>query len=315
MDYKIIRNALSPNEIEMARSCIDKQTMDYGKMRSFIDQTMLQAYNKHLGSSIVYSKFRVSNNNNSTDAGGFHRDVHLTHTNTIPIPVYTCLAYLDKTVMELIPQSNTRQTMTYYEAITTYGSAIRIELHPGDLLIFHSSLIHRGIFTEQLENRRLIQVFNCFLSPSEYQTYSPLIMDVEGDDTFGWLTKLLFKSSITGAIPNLFGYLNAATGYGGRVSSVPEQYTLFSGDGLCKRTTSLDVQPTNLYYIRRPLITLPPHFKAEYKYAKYNQQFYLYLFVLVIVICAIMYGGYKSVYALIPLLQPIRKRKSKRADK
>mgnify|MGYP006139919109 FL=1 len=44
--------------------------------------------NKKLNMNLDYFKYRVSNNNNSSDAGSFHRDIH----SYAGVPeIYTCL--------------------------------------------------------------------------------------------------------------------------------------------------------------------------------------------------------------------------------
>ena len=60
-----------------------------------------------------YIKYRVSNSNNSSDAGAFHRDIH-TYNETQPI--YTCLAYLDESMLEIIPKSHKQLCISYLPA-------------------------------------------------------------------------------------------------------------------------------------------------------------------------------------------------------
>lgn len=305
IEYKIFRNALQGYEIEQARGCIQGDMLDYVAMKAFIEQTMLPTVNATLHSNIVYSKFRVSNNNNSVDAGAFHRDTMPVREGQSLIPVYTCLSYLDTTVMELIPGTHTNTHMSYAEALVTYPKSIRITLNPGDILIFNSSLIHRGVFTERLPQRRLIQVFNCFLNYEDFRLYSTKVMDVKGDETYSAFTSALFRYSFTEGLPNLFGYLNAATGGGSPPSCVPSKIDYFSSEGLCSRSeVGVRVQKINRYYINVHLATLPDDCRADYKYAKYNRQFYLYFALLLLVVAVVSYGAYKWV----PLIASVARR-------
>ena len=63
---------------------------------------MISKVNLLTNMDLDYIKYRVSNSNNSSDAGAFHRDIH-TYDKTQPI--YTCLAYLDESMLEIIPKS------------------------------------------------------------------------------------------------------------------------------------------------------------------------------------------------------------------
>ena len=290
--FIVLKDVLKKSDIEKAHSYIQEQQMDYASMTTFIENTMLKKINHSLDVDITYTKYRVSNNNNSVDAGGFHRDIVPLHTNAPPVPVYTCLCYLDKTVMELIPGTHNTLEMSYIDAFSTFNSSITIPLNPTDLLIFNSALIHRGIFTENLGQRRLIQVFNCFINKHDFMQYSPRLLDIEGDNKLSEIFLMLYKSSLTSFLPNLFGYLNTATG--GGTPSLPtctelnlDSYWYGSSEGLCSRVKVVPntLQKTNLYYIAIENAKLPTSCAAEYKYLKYTRQFILYLVVL---LCSIV---------------------------
>jgi len=184
------------------------------------------------------------------------------------------------------------------EAFSQLNNRIQLSLNPTDLLIFHSSLIHRGIFSENLGQRRLIQVFNCFLTKADFETYSPRLLDIEGNSKFSDFFIVLYKSSFTAFIPNLFSYLNAATGNGVMWSTnLPkcadmdlEQYWYGSSEGLCTRVRiePNTMQKTNQYYIAVKNETLPSSCGADYKYLKFTRQFILYFIVLFLIIGVIV---------------------------
>jgi hypothetical protein len=317
--YLLLKDALKISEKEEAHSYIRGQLMDYASMKKFIENTMLEKINQSLDIDITYTKFRVSNNNNSVDAGGFHRDISMLQKDAPAVPIYTCLCYLDKTVMELVPETHTALTMSYMEAFSKFNNSIQLSLNPTDLLIFHSSLIHRGIFTENLGQRRLIQVFNCFLTKADFETYSPRLLDIEGDSKFSDFFIVLYKSYFTSFIPNLFGYLNSATGSGVTWSTnLPkctdmdlEPYWYGSSEGLCPRVRiePNTMQKTNQYYIAFENDTLPSSCGAEYKYLKFTRQFIIYFAVLFLMIGAIV----AIIIAGIPLiLTPTFKKTIKR---
>ena len=298
--FLILRGVMSSKEIETAKSFLDGQTMDYTKMKRFIEDIMLQKINTRLGFDIQYTKFRVSNNNNSVDAGAFHRDIHPIKTHVKNIPVYTCLCYLDSTVMELIPGSHLTPIFSYSKAFTEYYKAIRIFLNSNDLLCFNSSILHRGIFTENLPNRRLIQVFNCFPSKDDLRLYRSLVLDIKGSPAIQFLS-VLFKNSYTAFFPNLLGYLNSATGTGAS-DTIEEsfsfdlfKYSFFSTEGGCQRLDTIipgTKQTLNLYYINIPNDTLPDENKSEFLFYRYNRQFILYglfLITLLTIVCFLLY--------------------------
>lgn len=287
--YILFKNILSIDVINKGCSYIDDQRMDYNGMRNFIEQNMLKALNTKLNTSLIYTKYRVSNNNNSIDAGAFHRDIMPIHNNSPVVPIYTCLCYLDKTVMEIIPGTHKTIVMSYTDAIRTYSAKKSIVIEPSDLLIINSLLIHRGIFTEGLQSRRLIQVFNCYKNREDFDTYMPMIIDTPGDDKHQDLFLRIYKNYVTSMIPNIFGYLNAATGGGVRgsetIANCPidlSKYLYYSSEGLCKRVTVVPntLQQINLYAIVIPKKTLDDSCRADYMYKRYNKQFYIYSTIL-----------------------------------
>ena len=87
----------------------------------------------------------------------FHRDIHPKKKST---SLYLFL-YLDNSWMEIIPCSHQEPVMTYIQALKFLGYRKKLNLKPGDILIFHSSLIHRGLFVKKQKQRRLVQLFSC----------------------------------------------------------------------------------------------------------------------------------------------------------
>jgi hypothetical protein len=93
--------------------------MNYTKMESFIKSDLLDIVNKNLNWDIIYTKFRVSNNNNSVDASAFHRDIFAINNKALnkKVPIFTILTYLDKTTMEIIPKSHKYISMNILTSI------------------------------------------------------------------------------------------------------------------------------------------------------------------------------------------------------
>src|SRR6185437_10827701 len=90
--YVHIRSGLSPSQIQQAVQCFQEQetgtvSIDNASMTRFITQIMLpRAARSQRWEYITYTKYRVSDNTNSSDAGSFHRDI-LTTTKAPPGPV------------------------------------------------------------------------------------------------------------------------------------------------------------------------------------------------------------------------------------
>src|SRR5438094_668015 len=100
--YILFKNVLN---VKPAYLCFNKEKkIDYVNMSKYIRDEMLNKVDKLLGWKSDYIKFRVSDNNNSSDASTFHRDT-IPQKNIIR-PCFTCLAYLNPTIMEVIPKSH-----------------------------------------------------------------------------------------------------------------------------------------------------------------------------------------------------------------
>jgi hypothetical protein len=166
--YIIIKNILTAHQLQKGLAC-DHGNIDYKSMKGFIDQEFLPTIQKNVCfmTNPIYVKFRYSNNNNSTDASTFHSDVY-NFTSLETIPIYTCLCYFDKTQMELIPGSHKKEFKSNHSSITSYFTKKVIDIQPGDILIFHSNLYHRGTNFNTENNRRVLQVFDVFPNQQVY---------------------------------------------------------------------------------------------------------------------------------------------------
>jgi hypothetical protein len=141
-------------------------------------------------------KCRFSNNN-SIDASVFHSDVY-NYTGEEEIPLYTALCYLDKAKMELIPNSHKKPNASPLEEL---NKATVIELNPGDILVFNSRMVHRGINFSN-GNRRLLQVFQIFPTRELYEQHSHKLLTV---DTTGQKSNILYHIA---KIPWLISIVN-----------------------------------------------------------------------------------------------------------
>jgi len=292
--YALFRKILTPHEIEQGSSIITKDQVEYTKMTSFIQSTLLPRASKQMGAdwNLTHTKYRVSNNNNS-DAGAFHRDVVCLGE---WIPVLTCLTYFDKTVMELIPGSHRILSASYLDAPSMFSQRISIPMEPGDVLLFYSTLLHRGIFTGNTNQRRLIQVFDCFQDAVHDRKYSRQLIHVMGDTSAQSSFLAINKMPLITDISNYYGFLNAVTGYGGEKGLTIcelEGRNAFSSEGFCGRLTVIPntIQTINQYILSdKPRFDLPASCCPAWKWELYNKIMILYMILTACMLSCIIYG-------------------------
>lgn len=122
-------------------------------------------------------------------------------------------------------------------------------------MIFHSGLIHRGIFSQGLNHRRLVQVFEVFPDASLMNDYKDRILHIrnEKNRSIGNWAISLSKNESLFWIVNFFGYLNAATGYGYQHRPLRRcgmDYDYCSSEGTQERLKGVDQDgwgKTNVY--------------------------------------------------------------------
>ncbi len=302
--FVFLKNVLSTSEIQKGISTIQDKSLDYVRMEEFVTNNFLQKINQKFGWQTIYTKFRVSDNNNSVDASAFHRDI-------LPIgkvakaeapPIYTILTYFDKTVMEVVPGSHNEPEMSYAHAVSRYFDAIRLTIEPGDMLIFHATLLHRGIFTENQAHRRVLQVFECFPSSEVYKTYKDKICHIPGQEKFQSIMIQIAKMPFFIFFSNLAGYMNSATGYGSHLANMRDEcsvdnYDYLSSEGLTKRTFrgQAEVQPLNKYFLREGVHDLPKECYEKFKFNYYNKQFLIYFVLFIVLLAAAIFFSYKLI--------------------
>lgn len=213
--YLIIRNKLTEEQLKFARSCFNKNTIDYKKIKK-VNENYLRIAGETVGKNLTCMKFRASNNNNSVDAGAFHRDYHLNPQVQNPLPVYTCLLYLDDSTMQLIPGTHQERHMSLPQAMGRFKDKKNINVRAGDILIIYASIIHRGIFYKKQDNRRLIQQFDC-VDVKNLPTLKKQILHVPCvNKCYNTLADMAVKLNKIKPVSNSLNYiyyLNVAMGY------------------------------------------------------------------------------------------------------
>jgi hypothetical protein len=290
--YCHFKNVFTPKQVEKARSCMssDRKQINYEEMEHFIYDIMLKFINQSFQWDTVLTKYRVSDNNNSSDAGSFHRDV-IKYDEAPQDSCFTCLTYLDDSSMELIPRSHLLPHMSYWQAWQHFqNNRVKLRMNVGDVLLFQCTLLHRGIFTENLPHRRLIQCFEVFPNRSLYKQTHPFLFRVPAQKTSQQASGLLewvYRQETFSNLLNYFGYFNAATGYGYK-KGMPQggKRLLYSSEGTrprlipfkgSKGSDGSRWQPNNQYIIKqKDAQTVPEHQVDELRWQQYNNQFTRY---------------------------------------
>lgn len=283
--YIIFRNILNSLEIQQGETCFDGNKIHYTRLRNFIDDSMMTVLQGKLGwVSPKYVKYRASNNNNS-DAGAFHRDI-IPHKENLT-PIFTCLTYFDKTTMELIPGTHLKHSGSLAEACVWYRKKERIVIHPGDVLLFYSTLLHRGIFTEPLPNRRLIQVFEVFPCEQDYREYASQICHVLGHESDQpWMSQA-FRMPVIASLFNWIGYLNAFTGYGNDYFHGP--FCMSSEGFRCRLTVVPNAwQEGNRYILCDKTFDLESKYERLFHWNYYNRQYVLHTMCMLLLLYLIV---------------------------
>lgn len=273
--YVIFRQVMDPLRLEKCTSPEDKA--DYERMQEFIDSHILPTINDRLGWQSDYVKFRYSNNNNSSDASNLHRDIIL--QKDISCPCYTCITYLDTATIEVVPGSHRRPFGTLWSALYDFATNRKVEtLHPGDLMIFSSSLLHRGFFSYHISQRRILQVFQIFPSLTALQKSMKKSIHVicggDGNNMMVYISKTPFNNH-----SNFIHYLNASTGYG-IMKDLPFECEYLASEGMRPRLTveKGSWQETNYYIIKHETINLPANKKKKFLQTCFSTQIKLCIF-------------------------------------
>lgn len=207
--YYIIRNNEDIRDIGLL--CINSNdTINYSIMKKFIDTSFFNIIKSELNSfqNVIYNKFRFSNNNNSKDASTFHGD-NYNHTNEKLIPIYTALCYFDPAQLEVIPGTHLLNDNSIKHFVTQYNNRQILDISPGDIIVFHSNLHHRGIGFDN-NNRRLLQVFNIFPNNEIFSKYAPKLKTVISEQSISgkFLAPLSYYISKVPLLINLISFFS-----------------------------------------------------------------------------------------------------------
>jgi hypothetical protein len=302
--YVIFKKCIPLETVVAAGQGIRQQQILYQPMEEFIRHHMITPVNRFMDWDIQVTKYRISNNNN-LDASSFHRDVinyHLMETSQL-LPIYTCLTYFDTTTMELIPGSHLYSAVSFGQAMEQLGRRKTLIIEPGDILLFHATLLHRGMFdANATKSRRLIQLFDVYPTLAVKDLYDSALFHIPAasNDDGGFLRRLCRVPMIKEMI-NFISYLNVAMGHGtkfnldplkaplwGNIFTTPESrleddsqpLKYASSEGWQARLAvdhSPHVwQPSNKYILWQKTNDLNPHQRLYYVFSQYQLPFFIY---------------------------------------
>lgn len=294
--YYVFRNMISDTELDVCKKYFYDDKVNYNRLRDeFINPSMLKKVGSELQRKLVNIKYRASNNNNSSDAASFHRDLHIKN-NEKRVNNFTILTYVDGGIMQLIPGSNRNQQIDFLQIKHYYDSVVEIKLAPGDVLIVEMATIHRGLFYKKQKERRLLQLFDTvFNEELDYFLKNVLHIPCRNNcsktqsDMFIKLNKNKFVSNmINGA-----SFFNTALGY----SKLPMKYITslegvkyISPESNQPRVVIKDdtFQPNNLYATNFPVIDIPEHERSRYIFLSLMLNHIMTLILICIIIAIIV---------------------------
>jgi len=196
--------------------------------------------------------------------------------------------------MEVIPGSHKKEFHKNNNCIESYFQKITIDIEPGDVLVFHANLYHRGKNFYIKGDRRVLQVFEVFPDETVFQEYSDRLTTVVTSKTtaLGFLTQLSYAISKMPIVINCITFFHYLLVYHDLqyklvLSDLPpwdKKDKLISYES-SQRMNYHDIHETddiNLNIICKNTITKNP------------SNFYLYLFLLIVILIIIYYVGKTS---------------------
>lgn len=228
---RIYRQVLNDNDIESLKKSIMKDTMvNYKNMAETIDGIIKRNF-----PSYNWEKYRPSlTGSNIHDASMFHRDVISNDYSKTRGIFYTMVIYLQDSDFTYIPYSNGKLEADLDKQETT-------TVNKGDLVVFDSTMLHRGNFNKNRDNRTCIQIFNV-IHKDKLDNLND-IKDTMMSDSF--MESVLYADWLR----NIFKEVSDSYYIFNPTSNGTDTLMLMT-EGGSKRTES-EVEKHNLYYLNK----------------------------------------------------------------
>lgn len=250
--FLLVRQCVKSDTLENFRNGVGKAEVNYRGMSPVVND-MKKCLHDLLGWTPVMTKYRVSNQENKIDASFLHNDLkNVSRTNT-PIPCHTVLLYGDKGRLQLIPKSHHKTHESMIHATLDLQNTITIDIEPGDLLVFNASLIHRGIFFNTEDNRRLMQIFEVYPNKETFDKFAKMVDTsyVNKSPILKTLQEVNRKTStqpLINEVTNILMYFNYRLGNQPQMNKIPDKYhSQFASNETKKRLENIEDTTMNIY--------------------------------------------------------------------
>ena len=155
--------------------------------------------------------------------------------------------------MQLIPTSHHKTHGSVIHAAHDLNNVITVDIEPGDLLLFNASLMHRGIFFNTEDNRRLIQFFEVYPNKETFDKFATMV-DTSYVNKSPVLKTLQNVNRATSTQPainemtNILMYFNYRLGNQPQLNKVPDKYDpMFASNETKRRLESMNDTTMNIY--------------------------------------------------------------------
>ena len=231
----------------MNKNILDNNKVNY-KNYDIVIYDIIQKLNYDMNWNSTYNKYRVSEGkskktSNSTDASNYHRDVGIFDNTDIVPEVYTLVIYLDKSTLQLIPDSY--KTFNYSDL----KNEIDINFNPGDAILFNALTLHRGKYEIETNSktRKCIQIFEIFKNNTNYNNYNSKILTIPSINVQKYnLTDLSQNFFLKNKFLREYTKIKGLQSFCIKKKSISSNFNYFSAEAERKRTYK-DIDIGNLY--------------------------------------------------------------------
>lgn len=220
--FYVFKNMILKKDLDIAKKYYENHKVNYVKLKNeFLIPSLLNNVGNQLNKDLINIEYKVSDRNAvDTLANNFHRDLHI-KTNEDRIDCFTIQTYLDGGSLELIPRSNRIQNIKLADIHLFQNSIEKINLDPGDVIIFEMAIMHRQLYENNSEGR-LVQLLNTvykkdlnyFLDTTTFVLCDEKCQQAKDKAKNPTkFTKLLRKNKTLTDFFDSIGFFNAAIGY------------------------------------------------------------------------------------------------------
>ena len=261
--FILVRQCIKRDTIRKFKDSVGKTEVNYRGMTPVLHD-MKTSLREIFGWEPVMTKYRVSNQENKIDASFLHNDLKNVSRTNVPIPCHTVLLYGDRGRMQIIPGSHHSTHESIIHAVRDLNNIITIDIEPGDLLVFNASIMHRGVFFNTEDNRRLLQIFEVYPNEETFNKFAPMVDTsyVNKSPILRTLQEVNKKTAthpIINELTNIIMYFNYRLGNQPQLNKVPDMYDpQFASNETKRRLENIEDSTMNIYV---PMLDACPEIK------------------------------------------------------